>query len=67
MRDEINAKLTLISEIYSIDCISSLGSNDYWTSTECNADTVYCIGTHDGGMGQVNKYADLPSMALLQY
>ena len=67
MRDEINAKLSLISEIYSTDCINSLGSDDYWTSTECNADTVYCIGTYDGGMGQVNKYADHPSMALLQY
>jgi hypothetical protein len=67
MRNEINAKLALIAEVYPDDSISSLASTDFWTSTEKDSDYAYGIGTYDGGIGSINKYGDHPGIALLQY
>lgn len=67
MRNEINAKLALIAEVYPDDSISSLASADFWTSTEKDSDYAYGIGTYDGGIGGINKYGDKPGIALLQY
>ena len=66
-RQNILSKLQLLSSSYPNDCISSIVSNRYWTSTEYNDLYTYVYYTSGNITGEYNKNYGANLIALLQY
>lgn len=66
-KTQINAKLAQIATQYPNDCISSLGDNTYWSSTEYIGYTVYSVRTSNGEICRDDKDYNDNVISMLQF
>ena len=66
-KPRINAKLTAINTLYPNDCISTLASAHFLTSTEVSVNQVFRILADDGKIGYRGKYDQSLVFAIMQY
>jgi len=65
--NEINTKLQQINTVYPNDCMSSLASSNYWTSTEYDNTRTYYVLTGDGSTNNIMKRVSCNVLAMLNY
>jgi len=67
LRNDINTKLAQISAIYSTDCVTSLASHYYWSSTAYDSYNAYYVYTYNGAIGSNYKSIGYYVVAMITY
>ncbi len=66
-KQQINAKLTEIANVYANDCIRTFGNNYYQTSTEYNTTDIYRANAQRGSLDNTGKNGNMGVIAMLRY